>query len=117
MRKLFFISLLIASVLFTGCTGEQKRGIKSIKSNWTGGLKRVVTLYDYNGKVVQRWQGNIDMSDSEKETDFILNGNKRVVIHGGITVIEEIDSKPEPVDRTNEREVERANEEDAKKQY
>ena len=109
MRKLIVVSLLIASVLFAGCTGEQKRGIKSIKSNWTGGLKRVVTLYDYNGKIVQRWQGNIDMSNSEKETDFILNGNKRVVIHGGITVIEEIDSKPEPVDHTNE--------EDAKKQY
>ena len=100
MRKLFFISLLIVSVLFAGCTGEQKRGIKSIKSNWTGGLNRVVTLYDYNGKVVQKWSGNIDMSNSEKETDFILNG-KRIVIHGGITVIEEVDDNT--VDRTNKK--------------
>lgn len=90
MRKLFFISLLIASVLFAGCTGEQKRGIKSIKSNWTGGLNRVVTLYDYNGKVIKTWKGTIDMSDSEKETDFMLDG-KRIIVHGGITVVEEVD--------------------------
>ena len=90
MKKLFFVSLLIASVLFSGCTGEQKRGIKSIKSNWTGGLNRVVTLYDYNGKIVKTWKGTIDIKKKKKETDFILD-NKRVVIHGGITVIEEVD--------------------------
>ena len=92
MKKLYIGLLLFTFLFASGCTGKQQRGIKSIKSNWTGGLNRVITLYDYNGKPIRTWKGNIDMSDSEKETDFILNGN-RVVIHGGITVVEEVEEK------------------------
>lgn len=89
MKKLLIASAITAlAITMTGCTGSQERGIKNIKSNWTGGLNRTITLYDYNGKAVRTWEGKIDMSESVNETDFIVNG-KRVIIHGGIVVAEE----------------------------
>lgn len=51
-------------------------------------MNRTVTLYDYNGKPIRTWDGKIDVSESETETDFLVDGRK-VVIHGGIVVIEE----------------------------
>lgn len=89
MKKALIATVIIVlAITVTGCTGSQERGIKNIKSNWTGGLNRTITLYDYNGKAVRTWEGKIDMSESVNETDFIVNG-KRVIIHGGIVVAEE----------------------------
>lgn len=68
--------------------GSVKRFTKGIESNWAGGLNRSVTLYDYNGKIIKMWAGKIDMSEATDETDFIING-RRVIIHGGIAVVEE----------------------------
>ena len=87
-KALIATAITVLAITVTGCTGSQERGIKNIKSNWTGGLNRTITLYDYNGKAVRTWEGKIDMSESVNETDFIVNG-KRVTIHGGIVVAEE----------------------------
>lgn len=86
--KIFTIILSLTAVLATGCTGSQQRGIKSFKSNMVGGLDRTVTVYDYNGKPIKQWTGKIDIAESETKTDFIVDG-KKVVIHGGITIVEE----------------------------
>lgn len=90
MKKtlLVIIAIITTLLLTVGCTGNQQRGIKSVKSNLTGGLNRTITLYDYNGKEIRKWEGKIDLSEAENETDFIVDG-KRVLIHGGIAVIEE----------------------------
>ena len=88
MKKMMLVAVVLLSVVLAGCTGSQQRGLKSFKSNVVGGLDRTVTLYDYNGKVVRSWSGKIDISDSQLETDFLVDG-KRVIVHGGITVIEE----------------------------
>lgn len=53
-----------------------------------GGLERTVTLYDYTGKEIERWTGKFDVSESENEVYFDVDG-KRVIIHGGIVVNEE----------------------------
>lgn len=90
-RGLIIATLLIlvgTSLVNGGCTGQQQRGLKSFKANMAGGLNRTVTLYDYNGKPIRTWDGKIDISESEMETDFLVGG-KNVVIHGGIVVIEE----------------------------
>lgn len=68
--------------------GSVKRFSKGLESNWRGGLNRTVTLYDYNGKPLKQWTGKIDMSDATDEADFLVD-DRRVIIHGGITVIEE----------------------------
>ena len=84
----FLLALIGTSLVNGGCTGSQQRGLKSFKANVAGGLDRTVTLYDYNGKQIRQWNGKIDISESQVETDFLVDG-KKVVIHGGITVIEE----------------------------
>lgn len=98
MKRYIFIlfTALALCLSLAGCTGKQKRSVKSFKSNMTGGLNRTVTLYDYNGKEIQKWSGKIDLSESERETDFLLTAKgpegfetKRIIVHGGITVIEE----------------------------
>ena len=80
--------LCVCTAKATEYVGSVKRFTKGVESNWSGGLKRIVTLYDYNGKVLKQWYGKIDMSESEIETDFIVDG-RRVIIHNGIVVIEE----------------------------
>ena len=82
------VGIIVAFVFMLLNTGRMQRTTKSIKSNIMGGVQRTATLYDYSGNVIKRWSGKIDMSDSERETDFIVDGN-RVIIHGGIAVIED----------------------------
>lgn len=52
MKKKMIILPLIATcvIALTGCTEGFQREMKSISSDWTGGLNRTVTVYDYNGE-------------------------------------------------------------------
>ena len=79
----------IASVglLIGGCSSCDRMG-KSFSSDVGGGLERTVTLYANDGTEICGWDGKIDLDNSEEEIMFDLNG-KRVVIHGGIVVVEE----------------------------
>lgn len=70
-------------------TASIQRKIKSWRSEIDGGLKRTVTVYDYNGKEIRHWTGKFDVSESESETYFDDEDGKRVVIHGGIVINEE----------------------------
>lgn len=77
--------LLIGSLC--GCAGFQ-RSMKSIGSNITGGLDRTVTVYSYDGKKLGEWSGKFDVSSSEQETFFDIDG-KRVILQNGIIINEE----------------------------
>lgn len=80
------IGLLI--LMFSGANFQ--RTLKSWKSNYTGGLYRIVSVYDYNGNLLREYgPAMIDISDSENETFFDYNGN-RVVIHNAIVIVEEV---------------------------
>ena len=72
-KKIIAVILTITTILLltVGCTGSQQRGIKSVKPNLTGGLHRTITLYDYNGKEIRKWEGKIDLSEAEK-TDGLI---------------------------------------------
>lgn len=89
MKKKILIGLLMITIA-AACTGcaSLNRGIKSVASDLTGGLKRTVTVYDYNGGKIQDWTGKFDVSESESEVYFDVDG-KRVIIHGGIIINEE----------------------------
>ena len=89
MKKLILIIMAIVVVLMlTGCTEEFKRELKTVQSDWTGGLNRTVTVYSETGTPIKAWSGKFDVSDSENEVWFDRNG-KRVIIHGGIVINEE----------------------------
>lgn len=93
MKRIFSI-LAVVFVLFVGVVSLNgcascDRTMKSIGSDFDGGLDRTVTLYDYNGNVLGEWSGKFDMSSSEQEIFFDDEDGKRVIIHGGIVVAEE----------------------------
>ncbi len=79
--------LVICAMTLAGCA-SWNRGWKSFTSDLSGGLDRTITVYDYNGNEIHSWTGKIDISESEDEVFFDLNG-KRTVIHGGIVIIQE----------------------------
>ena len=80
------IGLLV--LMFSGA-GFQ-RALKSFKSNYTGGLYRTVSVYDYNGNLLREYgPAMIDISESENETFFDYNG-QRIVIHNAIVIVEEV---------------------------
>ena len=82
-------TILVCVCIFAmSSCGSCKRFVKDTTTNINAGTERTATLYDYNGKVIKRWEGHIDMSESRTET-YLLIGEKRVVIHGGITVVED----------------------------
>ena len=81
------IIVAICFYAISGC-GSCKRFTKDMETNIKAGTERVATLYDYDGKIIKKWEGKIDMSESHTET-YLLVGDKRVIIHGGIMVVEE----------------------------
>ena len=87
-KKIIAMILVLITILsLAGCTSMQ-RDMKTISSDWGGGLNRTVTVYDYNGNPIQSWTGKIDLSESDNETWFDLDG-KRTIIQGGIIIIQE----------------------------
>jgi hypothetical protein len=88
-KRIIVLSLITIGVIgLTGCTENFKREMKTMSSDWTGGLNRTVTVYDYNGEEIGSWTGKFDVSSNDQETFFDVNG-KRVIIQGGIIVNEE----------------------------
>lgn len=92
MKRAMAIGVLIVVGIFLVialCSTESaQRSMKSIKSDINGGLERTVTVYDYNGGEIESWTGKFDVSSSENETYFDIDG-KRVIIQGGIVINEE----------------------------
>ena len=90
MRKRIIAVLALTGIMcasLTGCASWQ-RGVKSLSSDFTGGLDRTVTVYSYDGDILGQWSGKFDVSESSSETFFDING-KRVIIQGGIIINEE----------------------------
>ena len=67
-----------------------QRTLKSINSEYAGGLDRTVTVYDYSGNKITSYTGKIDVEDSETggKVKFDLDG-KRTIIYGGIVIVQE----------------------------
>lgn len=92
VAKLLVYALIIAIViigigfLFPSST---RRNIKSMVSDYTGGLNRTITLYDYNGNKIKSWTGKFDVDDNESRVFFDDEDGKRVIIYNGIVVNEE----------------------------
>ena len=85
------VALVLLLVMMIGSyfrRSSVQRAAKDLKAEYLGGLKRKVTLYSYDGKVLKEYRGRIDLTNSENELQFELNG-KRIIIHGGIAVVEE----------------------------
>ena len=92
-RLLWMMLIAVALLLFmlTSCTESQQRNLKSIQSNWTGGLNRKVEVYDYNGGLIKSWEGRFDVRETDQNSVYFDDADgKRVIISGGIIINEEI---------------------------
>lgn len=88
MKKIIFIATLMSGIVCLSSCASTQRAIKSIGSEFSNGLERTVTVYDYSGNEIKSWTGKFDVSSSENEVYFDKDG-KRVIIHGGIVINEE----------------------------
>lgn len=86
-RIILLVIITVMALLLCGCE-SCSRSMKSISSDFGGGLNRRVTVYSNTGEEIRTWEGKFDVSSSETETYFDVNG-KRVIIHGGIVIDEE----------------------------
>ena len=89
MKKKIITGITILGIIvgIGGCQSWE-RSMKSLSSDISGGLDRTVTVYDYNGQVIRQYAGKFDVSESENEVYFDIDG-KRVIIHGGIVINEQ----------------------------
>ena len=82
------ILLLLGAIMYNPFTESGLRAIKSLQSDWAGGLERTVTVYDEHGDVLQEWHGTFDLDNNDQEIYFDVEG-RRVVIQGGIVIVQE----------------------------
>ena len=86
------LAVCVLSTLLQALTScaSCSREVKSLGSDFGGGLERTAVLLDYNGDTIKVWEGKFDIRDtgSDNQIFFDLNG-KRVWIQGGIFVSEE----------------------------
>lgn len=92
-KSLLVILIAVGLLVFmlVSCTESQQREIKSIQSNWAGGLNRRVEVYDYNGGLIKSWEGKFDVKETDRNSVYFDDAyGKRVIISGGIIINEEI---------------------------
>lgn len=70
-------------------TGSMNIWKKNMQADIGAGLNRTVTVYTNTGVPIKTWTGKIDLADDEHVINMLINGNRRVIIQGGITIVEE----------------------------
>lgn len=92
MRRVLAIAAFLAAAAallgLCGCA-SWSREMKTATSDISGGIDRTVTLYDYDGEVIDSWSGKFDIAEDDNEIYFDDADGKRVIIQGGIVVCEE----------------------------
>ena len=93
MNQLTKAVLISAGIMLAlaGCTESTRRDIKTTVSEWTGGMNRTITAYDYTGKPIKSWKGKVDIAapnSGPPRVLFDING-KRVIIYNAIVIAEQ----------------------------
>ncbi len=84
---LLLVFMLAILIFGAGCTERQRKNLKHFKSDIIG-LKRRVTLYDCNGKVIRSWQGRFKIEVQGAYISFIDDKGKDIKISGTVVVEE-----------------------------
>ena len=86
MKKFLFVLVVILSTIgLCGCASLE-RGCKSVQSNLSGGLDRLVIVYNLSGEEMARYEGKIDLATEDGCIQFEYGG-KRVVWYNAIVSI------------------------------
>ena len=78
---------LIVLLAFTGCASCE-RELKSCKSDVSGGLDRVVNVYNLNGELMATYEGKIDLATEDGSVQFEYNGKRIIWYNAIVEVIE-----------------------------
>lgn len=88
LLKIIAMAGLFAAFTFPGCASCE-RELKSCNSDISGGLYRVVNIYDYEGELIATYEGKIDIDDNENGSImFDMNGKRYVYYNAIVEVIE-----------------------------
>lgn len=79
----------IIACSFTGCA-SLSRSVKSINSDFSGGLNRTINVYTYSGEKIATYTGKIDVEESDYNNKvlFDLDGHRYVYYNATVEVIE-----------------------------
>lgn len=81
------VFVLISLYVMFG-TQSGQRAIKDFQSDWTGGINRVVTVYDVNGNVIKTYEGKFDIEyDSDRIKFDDEDGKRHIIFYSTGTVI------------------------------
>lgn len=88
-------AVVLAAIVAIGAlwtqTASFARLMRTQRSNYDGGLMRTVTVYDNAGGEIRSWSGRIDIASGEADGETMFDTEDgRVIIEGGIVIIEEI---------------------------
>lgn len=78
--------ILLTCSIFIGCTASCEREYKDFQSDISGGLDRIVIVYNMNGEEMARYEGKIDLATADGCVQFEYNG-KRIVWYNAIVQI------------------------------
>lgn len=91
VKKLIVVALVLVIMVvpMTRCASLRRIG-KDIKSDFSGGLERTLTVYNANGDVLKTYKGKIDLESTEGGiVKFDLNGQRIMYYNCYVEVIEE----------------------------
>lgn len=91
-RMIILVPAIVAIIIAALNLNSQsfRRWLKSMWSDYTGGLPRTVEVYDENGKIIKKWEGMVDLEENDygNKVMFDLNG-KRKTIYNAAVIVEE----------------------------
>jgi hypothetical protein len=91
MKKIAILTGIICCALLAQGCSSCSREMKSLRSDFSGGLTRRAVLMDYTGDTIKVWEGKFDIRDQGSDNQIFFDlDDKRVWIQGGIFVSEEL---------------------------
>lgn len=89
-KKVMILIMTVATTLTLTSCASVERGMKDMKSELSGGLKRTVNVYSRNGDLIASYDGKIDIEDSENcnKVKFELDGKRYIYYNCQVEVIE-----------------------------
>jgi predicted small secreted protein len=89
-KKILVIAMIFVIALGVTSCASFERGMKDMKSELSGGLKRTVNVYGRNGDLIASYEGKIDIEDSDNcnKVKFELDGKRYIYYNCQVEVIE-----------------------------
>lgn len=82
--------LILTLATMTGCASLERLGT-DIKSDFSGGLDRTITVYTANGEIIAQYTGKIDIETSEGGyVKFDLDGKRYIYYNCFVETIADI---------------------------